>query len=260
MKGKGTPPTKHAVFAWVRGQIDALQDITWRRLLMLPPTNIYPARQHRKPQQQRDGRPRGTRKHVRRRRARRRPHRSPRPPARAILTRRPSPRPKKSGSHDRLRDLRNRAGSAVCAAAVPRTPPRASRQSKTSPPKSRDSNKPSQFQFQLQFHLFTFYSTWSKKQNLATKRHPGRRPRSAREMKFLVAMVPSLAAYGNSNSYFCNPYMNEVSNVSVGTHGQWPHACESLLPAAAHSHASECGAIRESCRADATATLIAPQA
>ena len=77
-------------------------------------------------QQQRDGRPRGTRKHVRRRRARRRPHRSPRPPARAILTRRPSPRPMKSGSHDRLRDLRNRAGSAVCAAAVPRTPPRAS--------------------------------------------------------------------------------------------------------------------------------------
>ena len=56
-------------------------------------------------------------------------------------------------------------------------------------------------------------------------------------MKVLVAMVPSLAAYGNSNSYFCNPYMNEVSNVSVGTHGQWPRACESLLPAAAHSHA-----------------------
>ena len=52
-------------------------------------------------------------------------------------------------------------------------------------------------------------------------------------MKFLVAMVPSLAAYGNSNSYFCNTYMNEVSNVSVGTHGQWPRACESLLPAAA---------------------------
>ena len=109
-------------------------------------------------------------------------------------------------------------------------------------------NKPSQFK------LFVLEVA------RAPKRHPGRRPRSAREMKFLVAMVPSLAAYGNSNSYFCNPYMNEVSNVSVGTHGQWPHACESLLPAAAHSHASECGAIRESCRADATATLIAPQA
>ena len=69
-------------------------------------------------------------------------------------------------------------------------------------------------------------------------------------MKFLIAMVPSLAEYGNSNSYFCNPYMNEVSNVSVGTHGQCAHACECLLPAAA----------RESCRADAAAMLVAPQA
>ena len=226
MKGKGTPPTKHAVFAWVRGQIDALQDITWRRLLMLPPTNIYPARQHRKPQQQRDGRPRGTRKHVRRRRARRRPHRSPRPPARAILTRRPSPRPMKSGPHDRLRDLRNRAGSAVCAAAVPRTPPRAS-------PSIEDlsAQKP---------RVINLHSLLNLKNLVLIKlRLPGLRSdaRSAREMKFLVAMVPSLAAYGNSNSYFCNPYMNEVSNVSVGTHGQWPRACESLLPAAAHSHA-----------------------
>jgi len=38
-------------------------------------------------------------------------------------------------------------------------------------------------------------------------------------MLFAIVPVQTLAKYGNSNSYFCDPYKNDISNVAIGTHG-----------------------------------------
>ena len=40
-----------------------------------------------------------------------------------------------------------------------------------------------------------------------------------RKMLFAIVPIQTLAKYGNSNSYFCNPYKNDISNVAIGTHG-----------------------------------------
>ena len=41
----------------------------------------------------------------------------------------------------------------------------------------------------------------------------------AGRMLFAIVPVQTLAKYGNSNSYFCDPYKNDISNVAIGTHG-----------------------------------------
>jgi hypothetical protein len=42
---------------------------------------------------------------------------------------------------------------------------------------------------------------------------------AGRKMLFAIVPVQTLAKYGNSNSYFCDPYKNDITNVSIGTHG-----------------------------------------
>jgi len=39
------------------------------------------------------------------------------------------------------------------------------------------------------------------------------------QMLFALVPVQALAKYGNSDSYFCDPYKNTTTNVSIGTHG-----------------------------------------
>ena len=38
-------------------------------------------------------------------------------------------------------------------------------------------------------------------------------------MLFAIVPVTQLAKYGNSNSYFCDPYKNDITHVGIGTHG-----------------------------------------
>uniref|UniRef100_A0A7S0EUG3 Secreted protein n=1 Tax=Hanusia phi TaxID=3032 RepID=A0A7S0EUG3_9CRYP len=40
-----------------------------------------------------------------------------------------------------------------------------------------------------------------------------------RLVKMLVSHLPSLFVCGRSMSYFCNPYVGQQTNVTVGTHG-----------------------------------------
>lgn len=61
-----------------------------------------------------------------------------------------------------------------------------------------------------------------------------------RKMLFAVVPVQTLAKYGNSNSYFCNPYKNDITNVAIGTHGlcyirDVSPGCSSLYDAQLHS-------------------------
>ena len=51
---------------------------------------------------------------------------------------------------------------------------------------------------------------------------------SRRKMLFALVPVQQLAKYGNSNSYFCDPYKNDITHVAIGTHG----ACGSMAHAA----------------------------
>jgi hypothetical protein len=47
-------------------------------------------------------------------------------------------------------------------------------------------------------------------------------------MLFAIVPIQQLAKYGNSNSYFCDPYKNDITHVAIGTHG----ACGSMAHAA----------------------------
>jgi hypothetical protein len=38
-------------------------------------------------------------------------------------------------------------------------------------------------------------------------------------MLFALVPVQSLNLYGNSASYFCDPYKNDITQVAIGTHG-----------------------------------------
>ena len=38
-------------------------------------------------------------------------------------------------------------------------------------------------------------------------------------MLFALVPIQSLNLYGNSASYFCDPYKNDITQVAIGTHG-----------------------------------------
>jgi len=38
-------------------------------------------------------------------------------------------------------------------------------------------------------------------------------------MLFAIVPIQSLNLYGNSASYFCDPYKNDITKVAIGTHG-----------------------------------------
>jgi hypothetical protein len=38
-------------------------------------------------------------------------------------------------------------------------------------------------------------------------------------MLFALVPIQSLNLYGNSASYFCDPYKNDITKVAIGTHG-----------------------------------------
>jgi hypothetical protein len=38
-------------------------------------------------------------------------------------------------------------------------------------------------------------------------------------MLFVIVPIQTLAAYGNSSSYFCDPYKNDTHHIAIGTHG-----------------------------------------